>query len=440
MKSYVFFSAYFKEKETVAASRIYGLTKSLKTLGNEIVLCSPNVNFGNVSDDYFIDKFIYLPTEENPFLEKIRKVYKKNRIYEERNSERNSFRPYENVRSLIDNNILWYDHFYSPSRNQYFQVKYSSKLIKQIALQFSNSNPILVTSSGPSIMNYFGYKVKKKNPNIFWVADYRDLNQNNPYKSDKFNFKGKKMDKLVFKYADLITTVSYGAKEQNIENARKMGYDIRDRTYVLYNGYSKDEVSGISSFELSKKYKDILSSLKIKIIFTGTIYPLRRIDLFFEALREVDNALFVYAGGSYDLVDYYRNKLKIESKVINLKVISKEEAEFLQRNSDILLQLKADVKEDGILTGKFFEYLQKNKRILSLGDKDEEYNEICKSLKNVDILPYDKGRIAEYINSLKLEDLKENYDPNIERFSWEILAKEFDDFISQKLIERKSTA
>jgi len=55
-------------------------------------------------------------------------------------------------------------------------------------------------------------------------------------------------------------------------------------------------------------------------------------------------------------------------------------------------------------------------------------------------LPYDKGRIAEYINSLKLEDLKENYDPNIERFSWEILAKEFDDFISQKLIERKSTA
>ena len=248
------------------------------------------------------------------------------------------------------------------------------------------------------------------------------------------------MDKLVFKYADLITTVSYGAKEQNIENARKMGYDIRDRTYVLYNGYSKDEVSRISSFELSKKYKDILSSLKIKIIFTGTIYPLRRIDLFFEALREVDNALFVYAGGSYDLVDYYRNKLKIESKVINLKVISKEEAEFLQRNSDILLQLKADVKEDGILTGKFFEYLQKNKRILSLGDKDEEYNEICKSLKNVDILPYDKGRIAEYINSLKLEDLKENYDPNIERFSWEILAKEFDDFISQKLRERKSTA
>jgi len=102
------------------------------------------------------------------------------------------------------------------------------------------------------------------------------------------------------------------------------------------------------------------------------------------------------------------------------------------------LQLKADVKEEGILTGKFYEYLQKNKRILSLGDKDEEYNEICKNLKNVDILPYVTEKIVEYLNRLKKEDLKETYDPNIERFSWENLAKEFDDFITEKLKERKS--
>jgi len=307
--------------------------------------------------------------------------------------------------------------------------------MKRIDLQ---NYDILITSSGPSIMNYFGYKIKKRNPNIFWVADYRDLNQNNPYKSDKFNFRGKKMDKLAFKHADLITTVSQGTKEQNIENAKNMGFDIRNKSYVLYNGYSKQEINNIENSDFLKKYEDILSSDKVVIVFTGTIYPLRRIDLFLEALKKADNVLFVYAGNSYDLIDHYSKEFKIESKVVNLGFIPKEEAEFLQKKSDVLLQLKADVKEEGILTGKFYEYLQKNKRILSLGDKDEEYNEICKNLKNVDILPYVTEKIVEYLNRLKKEDLKETYDPNIERFSWENLAKEFDDFITEKLKERKS--
>jgi len=435
LKKILLISYYGLQKSSSGSTRIYNLLKEL-CKNNQVDVLFPNLLQleNNLYNYNFINNIYLYPVKKSLTIHRFRNKTKEMLGVD---YPKNNKGISESIKAFILNNYIFYNVSFSQEIKRYYVVKYKNDFLKSINLQ---TYDVLITSSGPSIMNYFGYKVKKKNPNIFWVADYRDLNQNNPYKSDKFNFKGKKMDKLVFKYADLITTVSYGAKEQNIENARKMGYDIRDRTYVLYNGYSKDEVSRISSFELSKKYKDILSSLKIKIIFTGTIYPLRRIDLFFEALREVDNALFVYAGGSYDLVDYYRNKLKIESKVINLKVISKEEAEFLQRNSDILLQLKADVKEDGILTGKFFEYLQKNKRILSLGDKDEEYNEICKSLKNVDILPYDKGRIAEYINSLKLEDLKENYDPNIERFSWEILAKEFDDFISQKLRERKSTA
>jgi len=438
MKKYIILSAFALEKEQVASSRIYGLTKSLKKLGNEIVLCSPNVNVENVFVYDFIDKFLCLPIKENPFLEKIRKIYNKNKIFEVDNNEIHNFSLHKNVHSLIHNNILWYDHFYSPASKQYLRVKYSNRLLKKIALELTGFNTILLTSSGPSIMNYFGYKIKKKNPNIFWVADYRDLNQNNPYKSDKYNFKGKRMDKLAFKYADLITTVSYGAKEQNIENAKKMGYDIRDRTYVLYNGYSKQEINNIENSDFLKKYEDILSSDKVVIVFTGTIYPLRRIDLFLEALKKADNVLFVYAGNSYDLIDHYSKEFKIESKVVNLGFIPKEEAEFLQKKSDVLLQLKADVKEEGILTGKFYEYLQKNKRILSLGDKDEEYNEICKNLKNVDILPYVTEKIVEYLNRLKKEDLKETYDPNIERFSWENLAKEFDDFITEKLKERKS--
>lgn len=437
MKNYIIISAFGIEKEYVASSRIYGLTKSLKEMGQNVSIYFPNIPLENPYDYYFVDKLNYFPVKEALLLNFLRKYYKKNKkrkMDNQNNSQKLDYTYMPLMHSYFLNNYKAHQYYYPINSNKYYIIKYSRKIALNIST--SESNTILFTSSGPSIMNYFGYRIKIKNPNIFWVADYRDLNQNNPYKSDKFNFKGKKMDKLAFKYADLITTVSQAAKAQNIENAKNMGFNISDKSYVLYNGFSKNETNNSENVNISIKYKNILTTQKIIIAFTGTIYPLRRIDLFLEALKEVKNILFVYAGGSFDLVEHFTKKIGIASKVINLKFIPKEEVEFLQKNCDILLQLKADVKEDGILTGKFYEYLQRNKKILSLGDQDEEYNLICRDLKNVDILPYDKEKIVQYLKKLRKEDLKETYDPNIERFSWEYLAKEFDDFVSQKLNER----
>lgn len=439
MKNYIVISAFGMEKEYVASSRIYGLTKSLKKIGQNVSIYFPDIPLENPYDYYFADKVGFYPVKESLFLNFLRKYYKKNKrkkMDNHKNSQKLDYTYMPLMYSYFLNNYLAHQYYSPINSNKYYKIQYSRKM--PLNLSDSATNTILLTSSGPSIMNYFGYRIKLKNPNIFWVADYRDLNQNNPYLSDKFNFKGKKMDKLAFKYADLITTVSHSAKEQNIENAKNMGFDISNKSYVLYNGFSKNEINNSENVNISIKYKNILTTQKIIITFTGTIYPLRRIDLFLEALKEVENILFVYAGGSFDLVEHFTKKLGIASKVINLKFIPREEAEFLQKNCDILLQLKADVKEDGILTGKFYEYLQRNKKILSLGDQDEEYNLICRDLKNVDILPYDKEKIVNYIKNLRKEDLKETYDPNIERFSWEYLAKEFDDFVSQKLKERKS--
>ena len=434
LKKILFVSFSGLRKEAIASVRIYNLIKELSRYNN-IDVFFPNLKeSGNDLYSYdFINGMYLYDINQSIFIHKFRKNYKEFSYLHIQKNNNNKF--LELINAFIVNNIFFYNFVYSQKNQRYYKITYKNYYLKKIDIK---NYDVVFTSSNPSIMNYFGYKIKKKNPNIFWVADYRDLNQNNPYKSDKFNFRGKKMDKLAFKHADLITTVSQGAKEQNIENAKNMGFDIRNKSYVLYNGYSKQEINNIENSDFLKKYEDILSSDKVVIVFTGTIYPLRRIDLFLEALKKADNVLFVYAGNSYDLIDHYSKEFKIESKVVNLGFIPKEEAEFLQKKSDVLLQLKADVKEEGILTGKFYEYLQKNKRILSLGDKDEEYNEICKNLKNVDILPYVTEKIVEYLNRLKKEDLKETYDPNIERFSWENLAKEFDDFITEKLKERKS--
>ncbi len=425
---YIILSVFGRQKERIAATRIYNLAKYLSLTKKDIYTILSNDFYGSAYDYNFCKRVYDLPLK---FIKKSKKTSKKEHT--------DLTKLQKDINNFILNNISSYKGYRSFKSNNLYFLEYNNKYINKILTEIGvDKNTILITSNGPSKINYFGYRIKKKNPCIFWVADYRDLNQNNPHKSDKFNFKGKKMDKLAFKYADLITTVSQGTKEQNIKNAKNMGLEISDKSYVLYNGFSKNEINNSEKINISLKYKNILSTEKVIIVYTGTIYPSMRIDLFMETLKKVENILFIYAGSSFNLVDHFSKKLGIASKVINLKFIPREEAEFLQKNSDILLLLKAYVKENGILTGKFFEYLQRNKKILSLGDQDEEYNLICRNLKNVDILPYNKERIVKYLKNLRKEDLKENYDPNIERFSWEYLAKEFDDFVSQKLNERKS--
>ncbi|HPT59537.1 MAG TPA: hypothetical protein PLD16_06875 [Fervidobacterium sp.] len=445
IRKYVLFSTYTFEKETAAFSRIYGFAKGLKELGHIMIVYSPNMPTENYVVDYsFVDGIYSFPAKRSLWINILRKRFGTiSRTVSEKaainiSKQEKSKDSSSKLSACIVNNVLAYNHFYSRTFSENFKIDFSREILRNPIFQSSDDEIVLFTSSGPSLMNYFGYRIKKENPHVFWIADYRDLNQGNPYKSDECNFRGRMMDKLAFKYADLVTTVSNLVMKQNILNANKMGLDIEKKTYVMYNGFLDGTLNTSNCVTFFEKYRRILPSEKIIIAFTGTIYPLRRIDVFFEALKGVENVVFVYAGDSFELVDYFAKDLDVESKVINLKQLSKEEAWFLQENSDILLQLKADSEENGILSGKFFEYLRTNKRILSLGDKDKEYNEICKNLKNVNVLPYDKEKIVKYLKNLRKDDLKEEYDPNIEKFSWKNLVRDFDDFVSQKMRERIS--
>lgn len=436
LKKILFVSFSGLRKEAIASVRIYNLIKELSRYNN-IDAFFPNLKeSGNDLYSYdFVNGMYLYDIKQSIFIHKFRKKYKEFSYLDiQKNNNNNKF--LELINAFIVNNIFFYNFVYSQKNQRYYKITYKNYYLKKIDIK---NYDVVFTSSNPSIMNYFGYKIKKKNPNIFWVADYRDLNQNNPNKSDKFNFRGKKMDKLAFKYADLITTVSQGAKEQNIENAKNIGFDIKNKSYVLYNGFSMENSSSEPSSE-EKLDSLFVDKDKIYIVYTGTIYPLQKIEYFLKAIKNINSIKFIYAGNSHQLIDFSVQELNLADKVINLGFIKKEESEYLQKKADILLLLKLidGDKDKGIMTGKFYEYLTKNKKIMVIGDRDNEFNSICKNLKNVDILPYDTKKIVDYLNSLKKEELKENYDPNIERFSWENLAKEFDDFITEKLKERKS--
>ena len=378
MKNYGIISAYGLQKNLIASNRIYGLYSQLK-IRNNVKLFLPKLKLENDNINPFAKNDIYFfNTHKCWFFNYIRKKHKRN-FREKSDFFRSDDIPKKgNLVQLLS--ILWQNNFIGYNRILNLDDQNIVKLNFDFNFPHLRDLDILITSAGPAIMNYFGYKIKKKNPNIFWVADYRDLNQNNPGRVDQFNFRLKKMDKLAFKYADLITTVSYGTKEQNIENAKKMGYDIRDRTYVLYNGFSLEN----NSLELSSKEE--LKSLfvdkdKIYIVYTGSIAPLQKIEYFLKVLTDSQQLKFIYAGNSHQLIDVYVQKFNLEDKVINLGFVKKEEAEYLQKKADILLLLKLidGNKDKGIMTGKFYEYLTKNKKIMVIGDQDEEFNEICKN-------------------------------------------------------------
>ena len=81
-----------------------------------------------------------------------------------------------------------------------------------IAARLAMKNDIVVSTFGPSSAHVIACKMKKINPSLFWVADYRDLWSDNP---NLVGSRSGRIDKIrrdeistVGAYADCVTAVS----------------------------------------------------------------------------------------------------------------------------------------------------------------------------------------------------------------------------------------
>lgn len=283
---------------------------------------------------------------------------------------------------IPDRQILWF----------FPALKEASKIIKKENIK------LIFTSSAPNSDHLIGYFLKK-HYQIKWVADFRDEWANNPLKkfpTPLHRWLNKYWEKKVVKSADRVISVSEPITEylRSIQSQEK-------KFMTITNGFDGQDFEGKNPKVFSKKFT---------IMFSGSVYDLKIIEPFLDAIKELD-----------------LKNLKVEFVGINKRVSHKDAVKKLF-SANVLLLILSPIDRPGVITGKLFEYFAAKKPILALAPANTEAAKLIEKFKLGEIVhPYDKAGINKAVKKMyKLwqESHLKVPEINYDQYSRENLTKE----------------
>lgn len=271
----------------------------------------------------------------------------------------------------------------------------SERMIKEIGVDFD----VVISTYGPDSAHLIASKFKKKNPSLYWVADYRDLWSQNARKKGSYLFKKiiRRKEIETVKSADLFTTVS---DELSVELERL----VLKKPLVIYNGFDID-----LNQENFKRPLTVINGC-LKIVYTGRIYPGKRNplpliraieDLIDKKKIESDQVRLHFYGGNTKIIDLEIGFLKYPEILEHHGHVPRSEALSLQKSADLLLLLESgDHDSKGFLTGKIFEYIGAGRPIISIGsERDSAIGRVLQETQSGTCYGDDADAIIDDISS-----------------------------------------
>ena len=215
----------------------------------------------------------------------------------------------------------------------------------------------LYSSFRPFADHYAAYWIKKRNPAVCWIADFRDVIVDPHYGHILWPKAHQRFFKNIFQKADIITTVSEGLAK----NLRQYG----DKVITVRNGieHSLDEVTPVTTS-------------KFTLVYTGSMMlDTRNPRPVFMALKglmdlgKIDTGLvqLIYAGKDGNQWETLAAEYHMTQQLINNGIMEGDQARRLQHEACINLLLTTSSPElSGVLTGKLIEYIEAGSPILAL--------------------------------------------------------------------------
>lgn len=248
----------------------------------------------------------------------------------------------------------------------------------------------IVTSGPPHSLHLIGLGLKKSNPNLRWIADFRDpWTQISYHKELKLTTwaakKHKDLEHEVMSKANLVLATSY----TDGDNFKKIG---AKRVEVITNGF--EEVK--QETEKDKEY--------FHITYSGGLEMLRNPLSLWKAINDLSksnssfkNDLKLNFYGS--LADDVKQTIVDEGLNSNLVVhgyVSHQESLDAINKANVLLLTNFDnVASKGIIPGKLFEYMATGNPILAVGPNEADVEKILL-----------KTKAGEYFNHQEVEKIK----------------------------------
>ena len=225
----------------------------------------------------------------------------------------------------------------------------------------------IVTTSPPHSTQLIGLELKRLYPHLKWVADLRDPWTDIYYNEDLYPTRWAKKRNLRYERsvllgADQIITVSEECKRLFAEKA-----DVAEKISVVPNGYdTKDFYQlGVRSEELG--VTGVASNLKT-LSYIGVMAPQYDLEPLKSLVQGRNNILLRFVGVVSENI-----KLEIESWGVQTEFVSYvshgKAIEYMQASDALMLFIPNVLNNEGILTGKLFEYLAAGRKILLFGPK-----------------------------------------------------------------------
>lgn len=243
------------------------------------------------------------------------------------------------------------------------------RLTDDIAL----SSDVVISTFDPRAVHEIGSAMKTANPDLIWVADYRDLwslNHAPSWNPEQRERERAIENRTVAANADLVCSVSD-------ELSRKQGEFVNKPWLCVTNGFDVD----LQYIQETLATRARRPCVPLNIVYTGKLYKgLRDPSPLFKVIAEMeqnadisqgDIAVHIY-GGQVDGLAEIMGSGQYDQFVTLHGHVTRDTALRVQRAADLLLLLESPLPEArGVLTGKIFEYMSSGAPILSLGSRQD---------------------------------------------------------------------
>jgi glycosyltransferase involved in cell wall biosynthesis len=252
----------------------------------------------------------------------------------------------------------------------------------------------ILTTSPPHSTQLIGLKLKKRFPEIKWIADLRD-----PWTSIYYyelfypSFISRKIDlhyeRSVLENADIITTVGPSLGKYFESQVPEAGNKIK----IIHNGYDESDFEKMTG-ETPKIFT---------ISYTGTISESYPVDGFVTAVKEVigkgNDILIRFTGHISDIQkENFISSLGIRQLEFKPYSDHKTVVRQMLSSSMQLMVLARDPGNRSFLPGKLFEYIASGKPILCLGPIDGDSARILENGSYGKCFEYDDSKgISDFI-------------------------------------------
>ncbi len=236
---------------------------------------------------------------------------------------------------------------------------------------------VLVTNGPPHSLHLAGLRIKRKNPTIQWMADFRDpWTSINYYDELKPGWIANRLqehwEKQVVQQADLVTTVSEAGTTEFLAYHPKS-------ILTLSNGFDEEDFPSVTSYQPTDK--------TFYIRYIGSLMANQNYPVFWEVIQELyreNEAFKQYARlelvGNIDFSvreEIRKNELEPYTDYIGY-VSAKEAIAYQQSAAMLLLFINRTGNSKGMMTGKLFGYLAVRRPILLIGPTDGNAAELIR--------------------------------------------------------------